>query len=77
MLRFWYLSTISAGFFVVIGSGKTSHLGELLEVTEYGGELLTDPSMRSYKILVFTSAEADDPPPISDLLGPFSSPKIG
>jgi len=40
---------------VIIGSGEASHLQELRQITGYRGELLTDPSRESYKILGFTS----------------------
>jgi len=40
---------------VIIGSGEPSHLKELRQTTGYSGDLLTDPSRESYKILGFTS----------------------
>ncbi len=40
---------------VVIGSGDVSHLKELRDVTGYQGELLTDPSRQSFRLLGFTS----------------------
>ncbi len=40
---------------VIIGSGEPSQLRELRQATGYRGDLLTDPSRESYKILGFTS----------------------
>lgn len=40
---------------MVIGLGDPSHLQELRQATGYCGELLTDPSRESYKILGFSS----------------------
>lgn len=34
---------------VVVGSGAPEHLQEFRKVTGYGGELLTDPSLRSFQ----------------------------
>lgn len=39
----------------IIGSGETADLQGLREVTGYSGELLTDPSRESYKLLGFSS----------------------
>jgi hypothetical protein len=40
---------------VVIGSGDPSHLQELRHATGFRGELLTDPSRESFKVLGFAS----------------------
>jgi hypothetical protein len=39
---------------VIIGSGQPAHLQELRQITGFRGDLLTDPSRESYKILGFT-----------------------
>jgi peroxiredoxin len=40
---------------VIIGSGDVAHLKELREVSGYRGDLLTDPSRESFRLLGFTS----------------------
>ena len=40
---------------VIIGLGEATHLSEFRKVTGYRGELLTDPSRESYRLLEFTS----------------------